>query len=117
VIGASRITSRQPVFSLFQTEPVEEKIQPRTLRIGIFGADGKPLSEIYTEIFDSSDENARAREKKIKLRLSREADRFNGQKVFLKLEEPAAPGVHQHRTYKSLPLSLNLPFEGDFEDF
>jgi len=117
VIGASRITSRQPVFSLFQTEPVEEKIQPRTLRIGIFGADGKPLSEIYTEIFDSSDENARAREKKIKLRLSREADRFNGQKVFLKLEEPAAPGVNQHRTYKSLPLSLNLPFEGDFEDF
>ena len=117
VIGASRITSRQPVFSLFQAEPVEEKVQPRTLRIGIFGADGRPLSEIQKEIFDSSDENARAREKKIKLRLSREADRFNGQKVFLTLEEPAAPGVNQHRTYKSVPLSLNLPFEGDFEDF
>jgi len=117
VIGASRITSRQPVFSLFQAEPVEEKVQPRTLRIGIFGADGRPLSEIQKEIFDSSDENARAREKKLKLRLSREADRFNGQKVFLTLEEPAAPGVNQHRTYKSVPLSLNLPFEGDFEDF
>jgi len=25
--------------------------------------------------------------------------------------------VNQHRTYKSLSLNLNLPFEGDFEDF
>ena len=58
-----------------------------------------------------------AREKKIALRLSREADRFNGQRVFLKLEEPAAPGVSQYKTYKSLALNLNLPFEGDFEDF
>jgi len=117
VLTSSRINSRQPVFRLFQTEPVEEKVQPRSLRIGVFSADDILLSEICKEIFDSSDENGRAREKKIALRLSREADRFNGQRVFLKLEEPAAPGVSQYKTYKSLALNLNLPFEGDFEDF
>jgi len=117
VISQSRITSRQPVFNFYQTEPVGEKVHPRELRIGLYTLDGRPLSEIKKEIFDSADEMARAREKKLSFLLSREADSQNTKEVLLKLEEPAAPGVSQHRIYKEITLTLSLSFEGDFEDF
>lgn len=116
VINAGRITSRQPVFSFYQTEPVGEKMLPRELRIGLYREDGRLISEVHHAIFESTEGNGRVREKKLSFLLSKEADKLNNSDVLLKLEELAAPGVSQYRLYQEFRFKLNLPFEGDFED-
>ncbi|MGI6788795.1 MAG: BREX-1 system phosphatase PglZ type A [Aminobacterium colombiense] len=117
VIHTSRITSRQPALSLYQSEPVGEKTLPRELRIGFYSLDGRSISEVHNVIFESAEVDGRAREKKLSILFSREADEVNNQEVILKLEEQAAPGVSQYRLYKEYRYSLTLPFEADFEDF
>jgi uncharacterized protein (TIGR02687 family) len=117
VIATSRITSRQPTLSLYQSEPIGEKVLSRELRIGFYSLDGRSISEVHSVIFESAEEDGRAREKKLSVLFSREADSFNNQEVILKLEEQAAPGVSQYRLYKEYRFTLSLPFEADFEDF
>lgn len=111
----AKITTGQLSIALFQDRPAVAKILPRTLRIGIFAKDGRSLSEIKTQTFDSKDIEARQRETTILLVLSHAADAFNNLEVDLRLQE-TVPGTNQIVTYKTHSLKLQKPFTNDFDE-
>jgi hypothetical protein len=111
----SKITTGQASFSLYQEEPVSDKVLPRSLRIGVFAKDDTPLSEVRTLDFDSTNPEARLRESTVVLTLARAADDFNNQQVELRLQE-TLPGTSQSVVYKSFELKIQKPFGSDFDD-
>ena len=112
----ARITTGQLALALYQDRPVADKVLGRTLRLGVFAADGTALSEARTLTFDSADAEPRTREQSVTLTLARAADRYNHQEVEIRLEETLA-GTHQTAVYKSHRVKLQKPFASDFDDF
>jgi uncharacterized protein (TIGR02687 family) len=112
----AKITTGQVSLGLFQDQPAVDKVLPRTLRIGLYSKDDTILSEIKTHTFDSQSDEARNRESAFLLTLSRSADAFNGQDVFLRLEETVL-GTNQVVRYRSHKLKLQKPFASDFDEF
>jgi hypothetical protein len=112
----ARITTGQLALALYQDRPVADKVLGRTLRLGMFAADGTALSEARTLTFDSADAEPRNREQSLTLTLARAADRYNHQEVEIRLEETLA-GTHQTAVYKSHRVKLHKPFASDFDDF
>ncbi|SMX49931.1 BREX-1 system phosphatase PglZ type A [Maliponia aquimaris] len=92
--GKNLITSGQIAVSLYQTEPVSEKLQERTVCAGIFADDGTLVSDEHELTFDFASANARERELPVKFLLSRDADRYNNQDVQLKLRERVGKTSH-----------------------
>ena len=111
---SNSISTGQLVVMLYQQEPVSEKLQKRTIRIGLYAADGNLLSDQQELEFDFASENPREREQKVQLVLSREADSRNNQQVELRLEEKIS-GTTQYQEYKTEIYKLNRSFTSDFD--
>lgn len=114
VTGRSLISSGQIAVTLYQVQPVSAKMRPRELLAGIYSTDGVLISDEYTLPFDFQSENAREREMPRKFLLSREADRFNNQDVFLKLRERVGKTSH-YQDYVSHPFQLRRGITTDFD--
>ncbi|WP_150288340.1 BREX-1 system phosphatase PglZ type A [Rhabdaerophilum calidifontis] len=114
VTGRSLISSGQTAVTLYQTQPVSEKMRPRELLAGIYATDGTLISDEYTLIFDFRSENAREREMPRKFLLSREADRFNNQDVILKLRERVGKTSH-YQDYATHRFQLRRGMTTDFD--
>ncbi len=112
--SSSVISSGQLAVAFYQTTPVTDKVQSRTLRAGIFAASGQLISDQHDLIFDLTSENPREREIKLRLVLSKEADAFNQQQVLLKLEELIS-GTSHYKDYKSIAYTLRRSFTSDFD--
>ncbi|MFC3088149.1 BREX-1 system phosphatase PglZ type A [Tabrizicola soli] len=114
VSGRSLISSGQTAVTLYQTQPVSEKMRPRELLAGIYATDGTLISDEYTLLFDFRSENAREREMPRKFLLSREADRFNNQDVILKLRERVGKTSH-YEDYATHRFQLRRGMTTDFD--
>lgn len=113
--GASAIiTSGQLAVTLYQTEAVTNKIQPRTLRAGIYTESGELISDSHAQLFDLASPNPRERELPLRFVLSRKADAANGQEVILRLDEHV-PGTTHYREYKTLRYTMRRSFTSDFD--
>lgn len=112
--GTSVITSGQLALVFYQTEPSTEKVQPRTLRAGIFTQEGGLISDSHDLVFDFVSDNPRERELQIRFVLTRKADEVNGQEVILKLEEKMA-GTSHYKEYKTLTYLMRRSFTSDFD--
>jgi len=113
--GASAIiTSGQLAVTLYQTEAVTDKIQPRSLRAGIYTESGELISDRHTQAFDLVSDNPRERELPLRFVLSRKADAANGQEVILRLDEQV-PGTTHYREYKTLRYTMRRSFTSDFD--
>ena len=112
--STSIISTGQLAVALYQTEPVTEKVQPRILRVSLYASDGKLISDQHELPFDLSSENPRERELKIRMVLSKEADAYNQQQVYLKLEEKVSETSH-YQEYKAVSYTLRRSFTSDFE--
>ena len=112
--GSSMITSGQLAVTLYQAQAVEEKVQPRELRAGIYSLTGELISDRHQLKFDMDSENPRQRELPVRFVLSRKADESNGQEVYLRLEEKVGETSH-YREYKSLPYVIRRSFTSDFD--
>ena len=110
-----RITTGQVTLSLYQAQPIADKVLARPLQIGIVAPDGTPLSELRTLPFDSADAEPRQRESTVGLTLSKAADAFNNQEVEIRLVETVA-GSNQTAIYKYHKVRLQKPFASDFDD-
>lgn len=111
----AKITTGQLSIALFQDQPAAAKIQPRTLRIGVYAKDGRLISELKGITFDSMETEARQREVTVLIVLSHAADAYNNQEVDLRLEE-TVPGTTHIVTYKTHSLKLQKPFMSDFDE-
>ena len=108
------ITSGQLAIKLYQKEPVSEKVQPRTLRIGLYTQDGKLVSDSQELVFDLTAENERDREKAVRLILSKEAEAFNNKNVYVRLLERET-GTSYDIEYESAEYLLRRSFTSDFD--
>lgn len=112
--SSSVITSGQLAVTMYQARPVTEKIQPRTLRAGIYTEAGELVSDSHELIFDLGSENPRDRELLVRFVLTRAADDVNGQEVVLRLDEKHA-GTSHYKEYKSLRYLMRRSFTSDFD--
>ncbi len=112
--SSSVITSGQLAVTLYQSEPVTDKIQPRTFRAGIYTGAGDLISDVHDLTFDLAAENPRERELQVRFVLTRKADEANGQEVILRLEERHA-GTSHYKEYKSLRYLMRRSFTSDFD--
>ena len=113
-VGSTVITSGQLAVALYQSEPVSDKVQPRTLTAGIYTREGVLISDSREVCFDLTSENPREREMRVQFILTREADQANNQDVFLKLTERVGQTTHP-KEYKSLRYTLRRSFTSDFD--
>ncbi len=114
VTGKSLISSGQTAVTLYQTQPVSEKQQQRDVLAGIYASDDTLISDEHPLTFDYTSQNARERELPIKFLLSRDADRFNNQDVFLKLRERIGKTSH-FEDYTSHRFQLRRGISTDFD--
>lgn len=112
--GNQVITSGQLTVKLYQKEPVTEKVQARTLRVGLYTRNGKLISDSHDITFDLTAENERDREKSVRLILSKDADGFNNQNVYVRLLE-REDGTSHDVEYDSLEYLLRRSFTSDFD--
>lgn len=112
--GVNTITSGQLSITLYQTEAINDKLRPRSLRVGIYTASNQLISDEHTVTMDLTSDNAREREIKLPFVLTQEADAANQQEVALKLKEPVE-GTNQFREYKQLKYMIRRSFTTDFD--
>ena len=112
--GSSVISTGQLSVALYQASPVSEKVQPRTLRAGIYTQDNVLISNEQEMIFNLTSENPREREQPVRFVMTRDADQANGQEVELRVEEKI-PDSTKYELYKSMPYTLRRSFTSDFD--
>ncbi len=112
--ASSVITSGQLAVALYQAQPVTDKVQPRTLRAGIYTQAGELISDSHDLTFDLTSDNPRERELQVRFVLTRKADEANGQEVILRLEEKHS-GTSHYKEYKSLRYLIRRSFTSDFD--
>jgi uncharacterized protein (TIGR02687 family) len=112
--ASSTITSGQLAVAFYQAQPATEKVQPRTLRVGIYTLSGELISDSQELTFDFASDNPREREIMARFVLTRKADEANNQEVILKLLEKEA-GTSHYREYKSLRYMMRRSFTSDFD--
>jgi len=110
---SDKITTGQLVVKLFQSEPVSEKVQPRTVRAGLYV--GETLISNQPELtFDQESSDKRDRYQKANMLLSQDANDFNNRAVEFRLEE-RIPNTNQWRTYQKALYTLRRSFASDFD--
>jgi len=114
VSGRSQITSGQTAVVFYQATPVSEKMQARELIAGIYASDDSLISDKHVLQFDFASENPREREMPRKFLLSRDADKFNNQDVFLKLRMRVGKTSHRE-DYTSHRFQLKRGITTDFD--
>jgi uncharacterized protein (TIGR02687 family) len=116
ISGTSNITSNTFAVSFYQKQPVVDKIQPRQIKAGFYTSDGQLISDVITLLFNSTENDAMAREKRQSFLFTAEASKHNGQDVYLKLEEQIE-GTSQFKIYKSITYRMLIAFSSEFDDF
>ena len=99
---------------LYQSQPVTEKVQARTLAAGIYTLAGELISDSHTLVFDVTSDNSRDRERQVRFIFTSKADEVNGQEVILRLDEKY-PGTSHYREYKSIRYLMRRSFTSDFD--
>ena len=106
------ITTGQIAVRLFQSEPVTEKVQPRTLRAGLYVGEILISNQVEVTCANTSPE-VRDRYEIAKLLLAEAANDHNNRLVELRLEEPIS-NTNQWRTYAKVSYTLRRSFMTDF---
>jgi uncharacterized protein (TIGR02687 family) len=112
--GRAQITTGQIQINLYQVEPVTEKRQPRLVTASIFANDGVLLSDEVELNFDFTSDNPREREMPRSFLLTRAADAYNNQAVFLKLRSRIGKTSH-FEDHAVLQLLLKRGINTDFD--
>ncbi len=110
---SDKITTGQVVVRLFQTEPVNDKVQPRTLRAGLYVGETL-ISNMENLIFDQASADKRDRYQSARMLLSQESSDYNNRAVEFRLEEQI-PNTNQWRVFAKAVYTLKRSFTSDFD--
>jgi len=116
ISGSSNITSNTFAVSFYQKQPIADKIQPRQIKAGFYTGTGQLISDVITLLFNSTETDAMAREKRQSFLFTAKASNQNGQDVYLKLEEQIE-GTSQFKVYKSITYRMLIAFSSEFDEF
>jgi uncharacterized protein (TIGR02687 family) len=110
---SDKITTGQVVVRMFQSEPVSEKVQPRTVRAGLYVGETLISNQIEL-IFDQTSAEKRDRYQSARMLLSKDANDLNNRAVEFRLEE-RIPNTNQWRLYTKAMYTLKRSFASDFD--
>lgn len=110
---SDKITTGQLVVRLFQSEPISEKVQPRTLRAGLYVGETR-ISNQLELVFDVESIDKRDRYHSAQMLLSSDANDYNNRAVEFRLDEQI-PNTNQWRTYTKAMYTLKRSFASDFD--
>lgn len=110
---SDKITTGQVVVRMFQSEPVSDKVQPRTVRAGLWVGETLISNEIELT-FDQTSSDKRDRYQSAHMLLSKDANDFNNRAVEFRLEE-RIPNTNQWRVYTKAMYTLKRSFASDFD--
>jgi len=108
------ISTGQLSFRLYQEEAVTDKVQARTVTVGLYASDGTLISDQHEFTFDLTAQNERERDRLVQLILSKEADSFENQSVYVRLKEQES-GTSHYVDYGSAEYTLRRSFKTDFD--
>lgn len=114
ISGSSNITSNTFAVSFYQKQPIAGKVLPRQIRAAFYTGSDKLISDIITLSFNSFETDALAREKRQTFLLNAQASQYNGQDVYLKMEEQIE-GTNQYKLYKSYTFRMMIAFSSEFD--
>lgn len=112
--ATSVITSGQLAVVFYQTQPISDKVQQRSLRVGIYTQANELVSDQHELVFDMASENPRERELPVRFVLTQKADSVNGQEVVLRMDEGLA-GTSHYREYRTARYLMRRSFKSDFD--
>ena len=101
---SDKITTGQVVVRLFQTEQVNDKVQPRTLRAGLYVGETL-ISNLESLTFDQTSADKRDRYQSARMLLSQESSDYNNRAVEFRLEEQI-PNTNQWRVFAQAAYTL-----------
>ncbi|ERB52859.1 alkaline phosphatase [Rhodococcus sp. P27] len=110
---SDKITTGQLVVKLFQSDPVTEKIQTRTVRAGLYVGETL-ISEHVPLVFDQESTDKRDRYQSAVMFLSLDANDYNNRAVEFRLEEQIT-NTNQWRVYAKAMYTLKRSFAADFD--
>jgi uncharacterized protein (TIGR02687 family) len=110
---SDKITTGQVVVRLFQTEPVSDKVQPRTLRAGLYVGETL-ISNLENLTFDQTSADKRDRYQSAGMLLSQESSDYNNRAVEFRLEEQI-PNTNHWRVFAKAVYTLKRSFSSDFD--
>lgn len=110
---SDKITTGQVGVRLFQTEPVSDKVQARTLRAGLYVGETL-ISNVVDLTFDQTSSDKRDRYQSVRMLLSQEANDYNNRAVEFRLEE-RIPNTNQWRVFAKAAYTLKRSFTSDFD--
>lgn len=113
VVRSTTITTGQILVEMYQATAVGDKVQPRTLRIGLYAGD-ELISDQVSHTFDLQADDPRDRTVTVKLLLTTAADAHDGKQVELRLEAPVPKTTH-FTTYTRATYTLRRSFTADFD--
>lgn len=110
-----KITTGQFVVKLFQSEPASDKVQPHTLRAGLYVGEMLISNDPQPELtFDSTSSEKRDRYQSVPLLLNRDSNDYNNRAVEFRLEE-RIPNTNQWRVFAKAMYTLKRSFASDFD--
>ena len=110
---SDKITTGQVVVRMFQTEPVSDKVQPRTLRAGLYVGETL-ISNLVDLTFDQTSADKRDRYQNARMLLNQESSDYNNRAVEFRLEE-RIPNTNQWRAFAKAVYTLKRSFASDFD--
>lgn len=116
ISNTSNISSNTFAVNFYQKQPIGDKMQPRQIKAGFYTNSGQIISDIATLIFNSMDSDSKSREKIQKFNFTSEASKYNGQDIYLKLEEQIE-GTNQFKIYKKFTYKMLISFSSEFDEF
>ena len=115
ISGSTNITSNTFGVNFYQKQAIAEKIFPRQLRAAFYTITGKLISDSVSLLFNSTDNDAVAREQRKTFLFISDASKYNGQDVVFKLEEPIE-GTTQFKIYKIFTYRMLIAFSSEFDN-
>jgi hypothetical protein len=115
IIPLRNISTNTVNVSLYQSEVVDEKTKPITLKISFESSNGTMLSDEIKHTFDSTEQYDTNREARFKITFKQDINDYNNQTIKL-ITKKVLDGSSETPVYKELEVKLALSFFNDFDD-
>ena len=115
IIPMRNISTNTVNISMFQSEIVDDKTKPITLKISFVSADGVLLSDEFKHTFNSTEQYDTNRETRFKMTFKQNINEYNNQNIKL-VTKKVLDGSSETPIYKEFEVKLALSFFNDFDD-
>ncbi len=115
IIPMRNISTNTVNISLYQSEIVDDKTKPITLKISFQSADGVLLSDEFKHTFNSTEQYDTNRETRFKMTFKQNINEYNNQNIKL-VTKKVLDGSSETPIYKEFEVKLALSFFNDFDD-